>query len=91
MAFYDSVAAKYDDIYGQELLRDLIHDIVMTIKRSLKVDWAAPHRDDVKTEIRSAVRRVLRRRSVKPEDFDEFVSNIMAQAEALYANWPVAA
>lgn len=91
LAFYDAVAAKYNDIYGQELLRDLIHDIVMTIKRSLKVDWAAPHRDDVKAGIRSAVRRVLKRRNIKPEDFDEFVSSIMTQAEALYANWPLAA
>jgi type I restriction enzyme, R subunit len=91
LAFYDAVAAKYNDIYGQELLRDLIHDVVMTIKRSLKVDWAAPHRDDVKAGIRAAVRRVLNRRNVKPEDFNEFLSNIMAQAEALYANWPQAA
>jgi type I restriction enzyme R subunit len=91
LAFYDAVATKYNDIYGQELLRDLIHDVVMTIKRSLKVDWAAPHRDDVKAGIRAAVRRVLKRRNIKPEDFDEFVINIMAQAEALYSNWPLAA
>jgi hypothetical protein len=35
------------------------------------------------------VKRVLRARGVKPDDFDQFVSYIMAQAEALLADWPV--
>jgi type I restriction enzyme R subunit len=91
LAFYDSVAANYQQIYGQDFLRDLIHDVVQTIKRNLKVEWTAPHRDDVKAAVRSAVRRVLRRRNVKPEDFDQFLKFIMEQAEALYADWPMAA
>lgn len=91
LAFYDAVAVKYDDIYGQEFLRNLIHDVVQSIRRNLKVDWTAPHREDVKAEVRAAVKRVLRNRKVKPEDFDEFLTYIMTQAEALYASWPIAA
>lgn len=91
LAFYDSVAANYQQIYGEEFLRDLIHDVVQTIKRNLKVEWTEPHRDDVKAAVRSAVRRVLRRRNVKPEDFDQFLGFIMTQAEALYGDWPLAA
>lgn len=91
LAFYESVAANYQQIYGQEFLRDLIHEVVQTIKRNLKVEWTEPHRDDVKAAIRSAVRRVLRRRNVKAEDFDQFMTFIMAQAEALYADFPLAA
>ena len=91
LAFYDSVAANYQQIYGEEFLRELIHDVVQTIKRNLKVEWTEPHRDDVKAAVRSAVRRVLRRRNVKPEDFDQFLKFIMAQAEALYGDWPLAA
>ncbi len=39
LAFYDSVAANYQQIYGEEFLGDLIHDVVQTIKRNLKVEW----------------------------------------------------
>lgn len=91
LAFYDAVAENFDRIYGVEFLRDLVHDVVQTIKRNLKVDWTEPHREDVKAEVRAAVKRVLRRRGVKAGDFDGLVSSIMEQAEALYANWPLAA
>ncbi len=91
LAFYDAVAAHHNKAYGVEFLRDLIHDVVQTVKRNLKVDWAEPHRDDVKAEIRAAVKRVLRKRDVRAEDFDPLVERIMEQAEALYADWPVAA
>lgn len=91
LAFYESVAANYQQIYGQDFLRDLIHDVVQTIKRNLKVEWTEPHRDDIKAAVRSAIRRVLRRRNIKAEDFDQFLTFIMEQAEALYADWPLAA
>lgn len=91
LAFYEAVAANYQQIYGQEFLRDLIHDVVQTIKRNLKVDWTEPHRDDIKAAVRSAVKRVLRGRKIKPEDFDQFLNFIMEQAIALYADWPLAA
>jgi type I restriction enzyme, R subunit len=91
LAFYESVEANYQQIYGQELLRDLIHEVVLTIKRNLKVEWTEPHHDDVKAAVRAAFRRVLRRRNIKTEDFDRFLSFIMEQAEALYADWPLAA
>lgn len=91
LAFYESVATNYQQIYGHEFLRDLIHDVVQTIKRNLKVEWTEPHRDDAKAAVRAAVRRVLRRRNIKQEDFEQFLNFIMEQAEALYSNWPLAA
>jgi len=45
----------------------------------------------VKAEIRAAVKRVLRNRNVRAEDFDQFVDRFMTQATALFAHWPVAA
>lgn len=91
LAFYDAVAAQHEGVYGVEFLRDLIHEVVQAIKRNLKVDWTEPHRDDVKAAVRAAVRRVLRTRDVRAQDFEPFVAAVIAQAEALYANWPVAA
>lgn len=41
--------------------------------------------------MRAAVRRVLTKQGVKAEDFDRLLPVLMAQAEALYAEWPIAA
>jgi type I restriction enzyme R subunit len=91
LAFYDAVAINYENVYGVDFLKGLIHDVVQSIKRNLKVDWTEPHREDVKAAARAAVRRVLTKQGVKAEDFDRLMPVLMAQAEALYAEWPIAA
>jgi len=91
LAFYDAVAQNAEHVYDQPFLRDLVHDVVQTIKRNLKVDWTEPHRDEIRAEIRTAVRRVLRRRDVREADFDPFIERFMQQAEAQYADWPLVA
>ncbi len=91
VAFYDAVAKHHGNLYEPSFLRDLIHDIVQTIRKNLKVDWTEPHREDVKAAVRAAVKRVLRKRGVKEEHYDIFVERIMEQAEAIYAEWPLAA
>lgn len=91
LAFYDAVAANYEAIYDQKFLCGLIHDIVATLKKNLKVDWTEPHREDVKASLRSAVKRVLRNRGVSEEDLEPFLGLVFSQAEALYADWPLAA
>jgi type I restriction enzyme R subunit len=72
-------------------LADLIHQVVESVKRNLKVDWTKPHRESVKAGVRAAVRRVLRRNKVQAEDLERFVELILEQAEALYEDWPRAA
>lgn len=91
LAFYDAVAQNAATVYAEPFLRDLVHEVVQSIKRNLEVDWTEPHRDDVRAAIRSAVKRVLRRKDVREEDFDRFIQRFMEQAEALYADWPLAA
>jgi type I restriction enzyme, R subunit len=91
VAFYDAVAVHHGNLYEPSFLRDLIHEVVQTIKKNLKVDWTEPHREDVKAAVRAAVRRILRKRGVKEEHFEVLLQRIMEQAEAIYAGWPVAA
>lgn len=91
LGFYDAVAENYEKLYDQPFLRDLVHEVVQTIKRNLKVDWTEPHRDDVRAAVSTAVKRVLRRRDVREEDFEPFIHKFMEQAQALYADWPLAA
>jgi type I restriction enzyme R subunit len=91
LTFYDAVAANYATIYDEQFLCALIHDVVQTIRKNLKVDWTEPHRDEVKAEIRSAVKRVLRKRNVRQEDLLPLVEKLIEQAEAVFAEWPQAA
>jgi len=91
LAFYDAIAADVEGVYEDEFMRDLVHDVVQAVKRNLKVDWTAPHRDDVRAAIRVAVRRTLRNRGVRSEHFDRFLDAVMEQATASFAAWPVAA
>lgn len=91
LAFYDAITENAQSVYETDFLRDLVHDVVQTVKRSVKVDWTEPHREDVKAEVRAAVKRVLRKKKVSKEDFDLFLEHIMAQAEALFGDWPLAA
>lgn len=89
--FYDAVAARAEELYETPFLRDLVHQVVDSIKRNLKVDWTEPHRDSVKAEIRAAVRRVLRKNKVRAEDLEPFTEAIMTQAAAMFGDWMPAA
>jgi len=91
VAFYDAVAAASGEVYSNEFLRDLVHDVVQSVKRNAKPDWTQPHRDDVKAQVRAAVKRVLRTRGVKAEHLDEFVAKIIEQAENSFRDCAMAA
>ena len=91
LAFYDAVAENLEALYEKKFLCELIHDVVETIKRNLKVDWTQPHRADVQSAVQAAVKRVLRKRKVRREDLDWFVAQVIEQAKASYADWPLAA
>ena len=89
IAFYDAIAANVISVYDQTYLCDLVHDVVQTLKRNLKVDWAEAHRADIQADIRAAVKRTLKRRKVREEDLEPFIGSILVQAQALYADWPL--
>ncbi|MGC1375115.1 MAG: type I restriction enzyme endonuclease domain-containing protein [Anaerolineales bacterium] len=88
IAFYDAVAGNFMTIYDQAFLRDLVHEVVQTLKRNLKVDWTEPSREEIRAGVRSAVKTVLRKKKVREEDLEPFIGSIFVQAQALYADWP---
>lgn len=91
LAFYGALAANFANVYEPGFLRDVVHDVVQTIKRQLKVDWAEPHRDSVRAEIRAAVKRVLRRKDgIRDEDIETILQRLIEQAEASFRDWPLA-
>lgn len=91
LAFYDALATNLESIYDDQFMKDLVHDVVAAVKRNLKVDWTSPHRDDVRASVRSAVKRTLRARGVRPEHFDRLLDVVMEQAVVSFAAWPLAA
>ena len=56
LASYEAVAGHHNGVYGVDILRDLIHDVVQKVKR------------------------VLRKRDVRAEDFETLIQRIMEQA-----------
>ncbi len=88
LAFYDAVRDTYATVYDEPFLRDLVHDVVLVVKGNLKVDWTEPHREDVKSSVKAAVKRVLRKRGVKQEDFDGLTNAVLGQAAAMWKDWP---
>ena len=88
LAFYDAVTDNYATVYDEPFLRDLVHDVVLVVKGNLKVDWTGPHREDVKASVKAAVKRVLRKRGVKQEDFDGLTDAVLGQAAAMWKDWP---
>lgn len=91
LAFYDAVASQVSGAYEDPFLCPLIHEVVLTIKRNLKVDWTEGHREDVRAGVRAAVKRVLLLKGVQARDFEKIVPLVMKQAEMLYRDWPVVA
>lgn len=53
--------------------------------------WTRSHRRDVYAGVESVVKRVLRRRGIKGEQFRFLYNRLMKQAEAIYEDWPMAA
>ncbi|MBI5757440.1 MAG: DUF3387 domain-containing protein [Planctomycetales bacterium] len=91
LTFYDALAANFANVYETGFLRDVVHDVVQTIKRQLKVDWTEPHRDSVKAEIRAAVKRVLRRKDgLRDQDIEIILNRLIEQAEDSFRDWPLA-
>lgn len=92
LAFYDAVAGfGKEQVFDVPFLAELTREIVQAVKRNLKVDWTMPHRADVRAEISVQVKSVLRRRRVSAEQFQFILARVMKQAEAMYADYPMAA
>jgi type I restriction enzyme R subunit len=91
LAFYDAIAGLGQEAYDTPFLCDLVRDIVLAVKRNLKVDWTKPHRENVKAGVMAAAKMVLRRKGVKAQQFDFIFNRVMEQAVALYEDWPLVA
>jgi Domain of unknown function (DUF3387) len=57
-------------------LRELVHEVVQSVKRNPKVDWKASRREDVKAVVYAAVKRALIKKGVKQKDSDVLLAAV---------------
>ena len=69
---------------GESILRVIAHELVVSIKDSVSVDWM--HRETARARMRVLVKRLLRKYGYPP-DLQAAVQNVLQQAEALSLEW----
>jgi type I restriction enzyme R subunit len=69
---------------GESILRVIAHELVVSIKDSVSVDWM--HRETARARMRVLVKRLLRKYGYPP-DLRAAVQNVLQQAEALSLEW----
>jgi type I restriction enzyme R subunit len=73
---------------GDDVLRDIVADLVDTVKRNATVDWSI--KEQVRAKLRATVRRVLLRHDYPPDKCEAATNLVLEQAE-LFASELVAA
>jgi len=87
VAFYDALAENESavGVMGDQNLRIIAHELLVTIKGSITVDWM--HRESARARLRVLVKRILRRYGYPPDLQDAAIQTVIQQAEALSAQW----
>jgi type I restriction enzyme R subunit len=63
----------------------IARELVATVRRNVTMDWTV--RESVRAKLRVMVRRVLRRHGYPPDKQEKATQTVLAQAEALGADW----
>ncbi|MGL5721074.1 MAG: type I restriction endonuclease subunit R [Brevinema sp.] len=81
-AFYCAIhgedLSRLDD-FGPEVLRNLCHELVETVRSSKTIDWSK--KDSVRAGMRIAIRRLLKKYKYPPDDIVNATDEILKQAE----------
>jgi type I restriction enzyme R subunit len=83
IAFYDIISKNKDYIQSGKKLREIAISITNYLKNKVTIDWI--NQEQVKAEIRVAVRNILRKADIPFEQIDKLIPVIMEQAENNYA------
>jgi len=82
IAFFDIVVKGKRFIDSDEELRQIAVNITNYLKNKVTIDWI--NQEQVKAEIRVAVRNILRKANMPFEEIDKLIPVIMEQAENKY-------
>jgi type I restriction enzyme R subunit len=82
IAFYDIVSRGKEYINSDKELRQIAINLTKFLKNKVTIDWI--NQEQVKAEIRIAVRNILRKANLPFEEIDKLIPLIMVQAETNY-------
>ena len=68
-----------------ETLRIIAQELVRTVRANVTIDWTL--RDNVRAQLRVLVKRILRKYKYPPDQQEEAVQLVLAQAESLCVVW----
>ncbi len=83
-AFYEILAHHKTALQDFELMKELVKEITVVIKKNLKVDWYK--KQDLVAMIKRSVRLTLMKKGVMQE-LHEILDEIMEQVDARYREW----
>ena len=88
-AFYDALLkpAAIRDFYSDESLVQITKELTEMLRKSRTVDWQK--KEQARAEMRSMVKRLLRKYKYPPEGQEEALNTVIAQCE-MWANEVVA-
>ena len=87
LAFYDALETNDSavKVLGDETLRSIAHELVETVRKNVTIDWTL--REDVRSQLRVLVKRVLRRHGYPPDKQEQATRTVLEQAELLSEQW----
>jgi type I restriction enzyme R subunit len=87
IAFYDALAQNESavEVMGNDELKVIAHELLVSLQKHVTVDWS--HRHSARAKMRVLVKRILKRYGYPPDLQAEAVQTVLAQAEALSAQW----
>jgi type I restriction enzyme R subunit len=87
LAFYDALETNDSavKVLGDETLRTIAHDLVITVRNNVTIDWAL--RENVRAKLRVLVKRILRKHGYPPDRQEKATQIVLEQAEVLSAKW----
>lgn len=85
IAFYDIISKGSDYVASKEILREIAINLTTYLKNKATIDWI--NQEQVKAEIRVAVRNILRKDDMPLEEIDKLIPVIMEQSEINYGGY----
>jgi len=87
LAFYDALETNDSAVrvLGDDTLRDIARELVKTVRANVRIDWTI--RENVRAELRTIVKRVLRRYGYPPDKQEKATQTVLEQAELLCNEW----
>jgi type I restriction enzyme R subunit len=81
IAFYDAITQNGSAVLelGDEVLRQLTHELVEAVRANAKLDWAK--KESVRAAMRAKVKQLLRKYKYPPDRQESAVSLVIEQAE----------